>query len=80
MSASLPLSSPLDVSSFAYVVGIDVGSQAFVYTVLQPDKRPVVKPTELANSRSGFEPLDQRLRQLAVPPERILIGLEATSR
>ena len=80
MHSSQSLSSPVAASDFAYAVGIDVGSQSLVYTVLQPDKRQVVKPTELANSRSGFEPLDQGLRQLGVAPERILIGLEATSR
>ena len=80
MSTSDSLSSPVDVSGFAYVVGIDIGSQSAVYCVCQPDKRQVVKPTELANSRAGFEALDHRLRQLAVPPQRILIGLEATGR
>ncbi len=48
MSSSDVLSSPLDASSFASVVGIDVGSQAYVYSVLQPDKRTIVKPTEVA--------------------------------
>jgi len=80
MSSSAALSCPVDASGFAYVVGIDVGSQAYVYTVLQPDKRQLVKPSELANSRVGFEQLDRGLRQLQVPAERILIGLEATSR
>ncbi len=80
MSTSDSLSSPVEVSGFAYVVGIDIGSQSAVYCVCQPDKRQVVKPTELANSRAGFEALDRRLRQLAVPPQRILIGLEATGR
>jgi len=78
MSASDSLSSPVEVSGFAYVVGVDIGSQSAVYCVCQPDKSQVVKPTELANSRTGFEALDRRLRQLAVPPQRILIGLEAT--
>jgi len=80
MSSSDAHSSPVDASGFAYVVGIDMGSQAYVYSVLQPDKRPVSKPTELANSRVGFEQLHGCLRQLAVPPQRVLIGLEATSR
>jgi len=80
MSASDSLSSPVEVSDFAYVVGVDIGSQQAVYCVCQPDKSQVVKPTEVANSRAGFEALDQRLRQLAVPPQRILIGLEATGR
>src|SRR5438874_773485 len=80
MSASDSLSSPVEVSGFAYVVGVDIGSQSAVYCVCQPDKSQVVKPTEVATSRAGFEALDHRLRQLAVPPQRILIGLEATGR
>ena len=80
MSSSDAPSSPVDASGFAYVVGIDMGSQAYVYSVLQPDKRPVGKPTELANNRAGFEQLHGCLRQLGVAPERVLIGLEATSR
>lgn len=48
-----PLSSPVDVSDFDYVVGIDVGSQVCIYTICQPDKRLVVKPTELINGRGG---------------------------
>src|SRR5438045_9522832 len=78
MSASDSLSSPVEVSGFAYVVGVDIGSQSAVYCVCQPDKSQVVKPTQLANSRTGSAALDRRLRQLAVPPPRILIGLEAT--
>lgn len=74
------LSSPVDPSSFAYVVGIDVGSQSLLYTVCQPDKRPVVKPSEVSNDRPGFQQLEQALHALSVEPNRILIGLEATSR
>ncbi len=67
MSSSDVLSSPLDASSFAYVVGIDMGSQACVYTVLQPDKRTIVKPTEVAKRDTGFVQLHASLSQLAVP-------------
>src|SRR5260370_24754073 len=74
------LSSPVDPTGFASVVGVDVGSQSLVYTICQPDKRPVVKPTELSNDRAGFQQLDQALGTLGVEPSRILIGLEATSR
>jgi len=80
MSSSDVLSSPLDASGFASVVGIDVGSQACVYTVLQPDKRIIVKPTEVANRDTGFVQVHASLSHLGVPPQRILIGLEATSR
>ena len=70
----------MDASNFASVVGIAVGSQACVYSVLQPDKRIIVKPTEVANREPGFVQLHASLSRLAVPPQRILLGLEATSR
>jgi transposase len=73
-------SSPVDATGFAYVVGIDVGSEQFVYCVCTQEKSQVIKPTELANSQQGSHSLDQALRQLGVPPQRLLIGLEATGR
>lgn len=80
MSSSDMPSSSVDVSSFAYVVGIDIGSQSCDFCVLKPDKSQVIKPTTFANERSGFELLQSKLVQLHVPAERVLIGLEATSR
>ena len=74
------MSSPVEVTGYRYVVGLDVGSQQVVYALYQPEKRPVGKPTELSNDREGFVALDERLRQLGVAPEQILIGLEATGR
>jgi hypothetical protein len=74
MRSSDALSSPVDASGFAYVVGIDVGSQSLLSTVLQPDKRPVKKPTELTNRQTGFGQLHAALSQLGVPAQRILIG------
>ena len=73
-------SSPVDASRFAYVVGIDIGSQTCDFCVLKPDKSQVIKSTEFANARPGFEVLHSKLVQLGVPPEQVLIGLEATSR
>ena len=73
-------SSPVDASGFAYVVGIDIGSQTCDFCVLKPDKSQVIKSTEFANARPGFEVLHSKLVQLGVPPEQVLIGLEATSR
>ncbi len=73
-------SSVVDASGFAYVVGIDVGSQSCDFCVLKPDKSQVFKSTEFANTRPGFELLQSHLGQLGVPPAHILIGLEATSR
>jgi len=80
MSSSEMLSSPVDPAGFACVVGIDVGAERLVYTACHPDKRTLVKPTEVDNARIGFQQLDQALRRLGVEPACILIGLEATSR
>ncbi len=80
MSPSDIPSSSVDASSFAYVVGIDIGSQSCDFCVLKPDKSQVIKSTEFANTRPGFELLQSKLAQLGVPAERVLIGLEATSR
>ena len=73
-------SSPVDASSFQVVVGIDIGSQTCSMCTLTPDKRQVIKPTEFANALAGFGVLQEKLEQLGVPPEQVLIGLEATSR
>lgn len=78
MHPSDSLSSPVEVAGFAYVVGIDIGSQSALYCICQPDKSQVAKPTEVPKSRAGLEALEQHWRQLAVPPEHILIGREAT--
>jgi hypothetical protein len=80
MSPSDMPSSSVDASSFAYVVGIDIGSQSCDFCVLKPDKSQVIKPTTFANARSGFEVLQSKLAQLHVQARRVLIGLEATSR
>ena len=73
-------SSSVDASSFAYVVGIDIGSHNCDFCVIKPDKSQVIRPTTFANKHSGFEVLQSKLAQLHVPTERVLIGLEATSR
>jgi len=80
MSTTDPLASPVDPCGFTYVVGIDVGSEHLLYTICQPDKRAVVKPSQINNDRVGFGQLDQALHALGSEPSRILIGLEATSR
>ncbi len=74
------LPSPLDPSSFRYVVGIDIGSQTCSFCTLKPDKSVVIKPREIANAAAGFAVLQDQLEHLAVPASQILIGLEATSR
>jgi transposase len=80
MSTSESLSSPVDPTGFASVVGIDVGSERLVSTICHPDKRQVAKPSAVGHDRPGFELIDHALRALGVEPTRILIGLEATSR
>jgi len=47
---------------------------------LKPDKSQVIKPVEFTNAPAGFDVLQEKLAQLAIPPEQVLIGLEATSR
>src|SRR5205823_8643475 len=49
MGASDTSSAQVDASSFAYVVGIDIGSQTCSFCVCKPDKSQVIKPTEFAN-------------------------------
>ena len=73
-------SSPVDPSTFRYVVGIDIGSQTCSFCTLKPDKSQVIKPTEFTNAPAGFGLLLDKLERLGVPPSQILIGLEATSR
>jgi hypothetical protein len=43
-------SAPVDASSFAYVVGIDIGSQICRLCTLKPDKSQVIKPTKFTNA------------------------------
>jgi transposase len=61
MSSSDISSSSVDACSFAYVVGIDIGSQSCDFCVLKPNKSQVIKPTAFANARSGFEVLQSKL-------------------
>jgi len=78
--AERPSTVLLDPSSFSYVVGIDIGSQACCFTVLTPQKQVVIKPREMTNAASGFEQLQARLAGLQVAPAQIVVGMEATSR
>jgi hypothetical protein len=73
-------SSPVDASSFAYVVGIDIGSERCSFCTLKSEKSQVIKPTEFANAMPGFSLLQKHLELLGVAPDQILIGIEATSR
>src|SRR5207245_582715 len=80
MSQTNSPSSLVDASCFAYVVGIDIGSESCRLCVLKPDKSQVLKPAAFANAATGFDVLREQLESLGVPAEQILIGLEATSR
>src|ERR687886_1115863 len=63
-----------------YVVGIDVGSETCLVSILGLDKRPVRPPFAIANAAPGFARLATALAQLACPPAQIRVGLEATGR
>ena len=47
---------------------------------LARDKHPLIPATPFANTFAGFTKLFEQLDRLGVPPEQVLIGLEATSR
>src|SRR5215469_4291771 len=72
--------SPMNKSQLARVLGIARSSLYIQFRRPKPDKSQVVKSTEFANTRAGFELLHSRLTQLAVATSHVLIGLEATSR
>ena len=57
-------SSPVDASSYQYVVGIDIGSEQCSFCTLKPDKSQVIKPTEFANAAAGFSLLHEQLERL----------------
>jgi transposase len=80
MEPSNSASSHVEISSFQYIVGIDIGSEACCFCAFKPDKSQVMKPTEFANAASGFALLTKKLNALSSLPNQILIGLEATSR
>lgn len=80
MEFSDPPSSPGNIFSFRYIVGIDIGSETYSFCALKPDKSQVVKPTACANAAPGFDLLLKRLEELSSSPKQILIGMEATSR
>ncbi|GAC1399576.1 MAG: hypothetical protein NVSMB49_10080 [Ktedonobacteraceae bacterium] len=70
MKCSEPSSSPVDSSSFQYVVGIDRGSEACSFCVLKPDKSQIIKPPEFVNAAPGFSLLTKK----TLPLEHITIG------
>lgn len=57
MSTSEPFAATVDGSSFAYVVGVDIGNQTCSFCTLKPDRTLMTKPTEFANAGTGFEEL-----------------------
>jgi hypothetical protein len=73
-------SSPVDPSTFRYVVGIDIGSQTCSFCTLKPDKSQVINPSDFTTAPAGFGLLLDTVERLGVPPSQVLIGLEATSR
>ena len=63
-----------------YVVGIDVGSETCLVSILRPDKTAVRSPFPIANAAPGFARLAAELARLGCPPAQIRVGLEATGR
>jgi hypothetical protein len=53
-------SSPVDASSFQYVVGVDIGSQTCSFCVLKPDKSQALKPMKFAHATAGFTQVHER--------------------
>ena len=63
-----------------FVVSLDIGSEKITGAILRPDRSLVLKPAEFDNQIIGYEWLEKHLNKLEVPPEHILIGMEATGR
>ena len=63
-----------------YVVGIDVGSETCLVSILRPDKTAVRSPFAIANAAPGFARLATELARLGCPPAQVRVGLEATGR
>jgi len=70
----------LQADRATHVVGIDVGMESCTMCCLARNKQPLIPATPFANTLTGFNTLFERLDGLGVPPELVLIGLEATSR
>src|SRR5260370_7582444 len=62
-----------------HVVGIDIGMESCTMCCLARNKQPLIPATSFANTLAGFCILFARLDDLGVPPQQVLIGLEATS-
>ena len=67
-------------ATIKYVCGIDIASQSCSGCICRPDKSVVVKSMDFANAKPGWSMLLDKLSQLNVPANQILIGMEATSR
>ena len=68
------------LNSLRLVVSLDIGCQKITGAILRPDRSLVLKPAEFDNQIIGYEWLEKQLNKLEVPPEQILIGMEATGR
>ncbi len=63
-----------------YFVGIDVGSETCLVSILRLDKTSVRSPFPIANAAPGFAQLAAALAQLGCVPAQLRVGLEATGR
>ena len=78
--STTPSASSCGEAALKYVCGIDSGSQSCAGCICRPDKSVVVKPMTFANSKQGWQVIEEKLSQLDAAPGQIVIGMEATSR
>ena len=78
--STTPSASSCGEAALKYVCGIDIGSQSCAGCICRPDKSVVVKSMTFANSKQGWQVIEEKLSQLDAAPGQIVIGMEATSR
>lgn len=60
-----------------FSLGIDVAKQSHRYLLLNPEGKKI-RSSSFENSSQGFQSLWQQLQDLKIPPQDLLIGMEAT--
>ena len=80
MAQSLSATTSASGIPLQYVVGIDVGSETCLVSILRPDKSTVRAPFPITNAVPGFARLAAELAQLGCAPALIRVGLDATGR
>src|SRR3979411_2920772 len=80
MSMTASSASSEEEATIKYVCGIDIGSQSCSGCVMRPDKSVRVKPITFANTKQGWQVIEEKVIQLDAAPSQIVIGMEATWR